>query len=159
MPSGCVGFKSSKQAIQLIQRKSLYAPIVAMLPFICHILYNIWLSIVALLTLFVCDNCKLRGGGGGGGQCWNGQWHSSCFFLQATRDREDLQFIDPSDRQLQREISTEKFTVLVKDLFLFLFCVCVHVRAHILSVNSYLINDTDVSIAAFSILESKGFQS
>ena len=46
----------------------------------------------------------------------------SALFLQATRDREDLQYIDPSDRQLQREVNTEKFTVLVSFLFfLFLF--------------------------------------
>ena len=67
MPSGCVGFKSSKQAVQLIQRKSFYAPVVAMLPFICCILYNICLSIVASLTLLVCDHCTIGGWGGGGG--------------------------------------------------------------------------------------------
>lgn len=46
-----------------------------------------------------------------------------CFksHLQATREREDLQFVDPSDRQLQREINTEKFTVLVSCLYLNMF--------------------------------------
>ncbi|XP_076465976.1 tyrosine-protein phosphatase non-receptor type 9-like [Babylonia areolata] len=34
------------------------------------------------------------------------------FAHENTREQEDLQFIDPSDRQLQREVNTEKFTVL-----------------------------------------------
>ena len=36
------------------------------------------------------------------------------YFLQTTREREDLLYIDLNDKCLQEELQTEKFTILVK---------------------------------------------